>query len=91
MNTDPAKDAATGAYVHTPEYLLMRLSTLLTGSAAPNEAEWGNALKRLLTHVATHPVPGTPEARAREFAAAWGVRMAAAPAPVDETEERETI
>jgi hypothetical protein len=89
MTTEAPEDVRTGEYVHGTQYLTMRLRMLLTGTAAPDEATWADALKRLLAHVAANPVPGTPADRAADFAEAWGVAIVDPPAPKDERGERE--
>lgn len=68
MGQHPDADLPTGGYVHHPAYLEMRLRMLLTGTAAPSEEDWTSALKRLLGHLAAHPVPGTSEARTEAYA-----------------------
>jgi len=89
MTNENPEDVRTGGYVHGTQYLTMRLRMLLTGTAAPDEATWADALKRLLAHIAANPVPGTPADRAADFAEAWGVRMVDQPKPEDERAERE--
>ena len=89
MSIEDLGKLPVGGYVDGPDYLLMRLRMLLTGTASPSDENWGEALKRLLVHVAANPVPGAPEDRAKAFAEVWGVTMAAPSAPVDERGERE--
>jgi hypothetical protein len=89
MSTQDIGDLPVGGYVDGPDYLLMRLRMLLTGTASPDGERWAEALKRLLAHVAANPVPGTPADRAADFARAWGVGIVDPPAPKDERGERE--
>jgi hypothetical protein len=50
-------DQEIGGYVTGVPYRLMRLRMLLTGTNAPTEEEWADALGRLLIHLETNPVP----------------------------------
>ena len=89
MTVDGQGHAPIGGYVNGSGYLHMRLRMLLTGSNAPDEDAWAEALHRLLAHIAAHPVPGTPDERAESFAKAWGIDIARPTEALDERGERE--
>lgn len=89
MSVHDQEQAPIGGYVNGSGYLHMRLRMLLTGSNAPDEDAWAEALHRLLAHIAAHPVPGTPDERAESFARAWGVEIVRPTEALDERGERE--